>query len=193
MLSIRPRNWSKFQHYKDRRPPWIKLHRELLDNYDWHCLPTASKALVPMLWLLASEDKGGIIMGDEVEIAFRLRISVSELEEALISLKEGKFFEDASVTLSARLQLAPESRSESETETEQIRGRRKHAASAPDGARMLAKEDDPWEQRLKDYAPGKFWPSFWGPRPESGRCRAPKEMLNGFAPPDVAKQSVRRM
>lgn len=24
------RNWEQFQHYKDRNPPWIKLHFALL-------------------------------------------------------------------------------------------------------------------------------------------------------------------
>ena len=28
-------NWDKFQHYKDRRPVWIKLHLDLLDNDDY--------------------------------------------------------------------------------------------------------------------------------------------------------------
>jgi len=27
---LRVKNWGKFQHYKDRNPPWIKLHRGLL-------------------------------------------------------------------------------------------------------------------------------------------------------------------
>ena len=30
------RNWSDFQHYKDRSPPWIRLHRDLLDNYEFN-------------------------------------------------------------------------------------------------------------------------------------------------------------
>jgi hypothetical protein len=29
---LRVKNWSEFQHYKDRNPPWIKLHRTLLDH-----------------------------------------------------------------------------------------------------------------------------------------------------------------
>ena len=26
------KNWWKFQHYKDRRPSWIKLYEEILDD-----------------------------------------------------------------------------------------------------------------------------------------------------------------
>ena len=53
------KNWAEFQHYKDRSPPWIKLHKELLDDRQYQSLPLASRALAPMLWLLASETKDG--------------------------------------------------------------------------------------------------------------------------------------
>ena len=49
------RNWSEFQHYKDRSPPWIKLHRDLLRDYEFSCLQDASKLLLIELWLLASQ------------------------------------------------------------------------------------------------------------------------------------------
>ena len=41
MRRLRIKNWAEFQHYRTRRPPWIKLHRGLLDDYAWHCLPEA--------------------------------------------------------------------------------------------------------------------------------------------------------
>ena len=50
----------------------------------------------------------------------------------------------------------------------------------PNGHGLFAERplpEDPWPQRLKGYAPGKFWASTWGPRPESGQCFAPKELL----------------
>jgi hypothetical protein len=49
------KNWEKFQHYKDRNPPWIKLHRDLLRDYEFTCLQDASKLLLMLLWLLASQ------------------------------------------------------------------------------------------------------------------------------------------
>ena len=54
-MILRVKGWARFQHYKHRRPPWIRLYRELLDDVTWHRLPVASRALAPMLWLLASE------------------------------------------------------------------------------------------------------------------------------------------
>lgn len=48
------RNWDKFQHYKHRNPPWIKLHNDMLRNYEYLCLQDASKLLLTHLWMLAS-------------------------------------------------------------------------------------------------------------------------------------------
>ena len=28
-------NWDRFQHYKDRDPPWVKLYRDLLTSESW--------------------------------------------------------------------------------------------------------------------------------------------------------------
>lgn len=47
-------NWDQFQHYKDRNPPWIKLHSQLLENYDFTCLPDCSKSHLLGIWMLAS-------------------------------------------------------------------------------------------------------------------------------------------
>jgi hypothetical protein len=47
-------NWDEFQHYKDRSPPWIKLHNQLLEDYEFECMPDASKAHLLCIWLLAS-------------------------------------------------------------------------------------------------------------------------------------------
>lgn len=89
---IAPKNWAEFQHYKDRSPSWIKLHKSILDNYEYQCLPIASKALAPMLWLLASEYDDGKIPADLNRIAFRIRISVADLQDALSHLITSGFF-----------------------------------------------------------------------------------------------------
>jgi len=52
------RNWSKYQHYKDRNPPWIKLHFELLASEDWVTLSDASRVLAIASMLLASRNDG---------------------------------------------------------------------------------------------------------------------------------------
>ena len=55
MQTLSIKNWEKFQHYKDRNPPSIKLNRDLLRDYEFACLQDASKLLLIELWLLASQ------------------------------------------------------------------------------------------------------------------------------------------
>lgn len=121
-MKLAPKNWTEFQHYKDRNPPWIRLHRRLLDDRDFQRLPIASKALAPMLWLLASEAKDGVFEGSVEELAFRLRCREKDVEDGLKPLIDKGFFvpvHDASSVLADSEQVAPESCSETETETEQ--------------------------------------------------------------------------
>ncbi|UZE51888.1 HNH endonuclease [Rhodopseudomonas sp. P2A-2r] len=92
-MQLTPKNWKSFQHYKDRSPMWIKLHRGLLDNPDYFRLsPDAGKAL-PLLWLLASEKDG--ILPDVPDVAFRLRISEELAGTILAEMVTRKFFVDA--------------------------------------------------------------------------------------------------
>lgn len=115
---LRPKNWGNFQHYKNRRPPWIKLHRALLDDRKFARLPLASKALAPLLWLLASEQQDGIFDGSTEELTFRLRLSAEEIEEGKSALISAGFFVHASKSLASRLQRAtPEGEGESEVES----------------------------------------------------------------------------
>ena len=116
-MKLIPKNWLVFQHYKDRSPPWIKLHRDLLNNRDFITLPLASKALAPLLWLLASEHKNGVFDATTEELAFRLRMSEKEVEAGIKPLIQKGFFLDASTMLAPRLQDAiPERETETETE-----------------------------------------------------------------------------
>jgi len=117
-MLLQPRNWAKFQHYKDRCPPWIKLHRDLLNDREFMCLPLASKALAPLLWLLASESKDGSFDASVDELVFRLRVSSSDVQQGLKPLIDKGFFVLASGVLADCLQVAiPETEREKETET----------------------------------------------------------------------------
>jgi DNA-binding MarR family transcriptional regulator len=91
-MILTPKNWKSFQHYKDRAPAWIKLHKGLLDDFTYARLPLASRALAPMLWLLASEYEDGGITASLEEIAFRLHISEADLSSALNPLIDAGFF-----------------------------------------------------------------------------------------------------
>lgn len=53
-IYLRIRQWDEFQHYKDRDPPWIKLHRKLLTSQTWVSSDDASRVLAIALMLLAA-------------------------------------------------------------------------------------------------------------------------------------------
>lgn len=57
---LKAKNWEQFQHYSKRNPPWIKLHRALLDDYAFCSLPDVSKGHLILLWLYASQHNGKI-------------------------------------------------------------------------------------------------------------------------------------
>lgn len=71
---MRIKNWKRFQHFKDRKPPWIKLYRDLLDDIEWHELNGDTAKVLVMVWLIASETDEGQLP-DIKELAFRLRLS----------------------------------------------------------------------------------------------------------------------
>lgn len=81
---MRIKNWDRFQHFKDRKPIWIKLYRDLLDDLNWHELdPKLAKTLV-MIWLIASEDCGQL---PEIKsLAFRLRMSEKDTKDIVTKL-----------------------------------------------------------------------------------------------------------
>jgi len=81
---MRIKNWDRFQHFKDRKPIWIKLYRDLLDDLNWHNLdPKLAKALV-MIWLIASEERGQL---PEIKsLAFRLRMSEKDTKDVVTKL-----------------------------------------------------------------------------------------------------------
>ena len=113
------KNWSKFQHFKDRRPPWVKLYRDLLDDPDWHELDAEAAKILVSLWLLASEDEDQEgKLPDAKRIAFRLRIPVNKVNQALTKLEHWLYHSDINA-ISERYQLdAPETETETETYTE---------------------------------------------------------------------------
>ncbi len=51
---FRIRNFERFQHYKDRNPPWIKLYGALWRDRAFFRLPDAAKAHLIGLFALAA-------------------------------------------------------------------------------------------------------------------------------------------
>ena len=139
-MLLQPKNWAVFQHYKDRCPPWIKLHRDLLNDRVFMRLPIASKAIAPMLWLLASESKDGVFDGSLDELVFRLHITEKEYQAGVKPLIDNDFFTVVSGVLAERLQDAiPETETEAERET---KGEKKATNVAPpEGVSIIVWQD----------------------------------------------------
>ena len=114
--NMRIKNWNKFQHFKDRRPPWVKLYRDILDDVEWFELDaTSSKALV-MFWLIASEYDGEL--PDAKTLAFRLRTTESAIKTICSKLNHWLEQDDIVMTSDGYQVVIPETERETETYTE---------------------------------------------------------------------------
>jgi hypothetical protein len=94
---LRVTDYERHQHYRNRRPPWIKLHAAMVDDYRFARLPDASKAHLMLLWVLASKYDNRIPY-DLGWIKGQLGATSSVDVEALISLGFLELLDDASET-----------------------------------------------------------------------------------------------
>ena len=155
-MSLTPKNWSSFQHYKDRSPAWIKLHRGLLDDFEFSRLPVASRALAPLLWLLASESDDGEISGSIEEIAFRVRMIETDLREAIKPLIESGFFiDDSSLLAECKHEAIPEREEEEQEKTEEKDTSLRSVATTK-GVFPREKQTDDWPPDHRQ----QFWDAY---------------------------------
>lgn len=105
---------QRWQHYKDRCPPWIKLHRDVFNDYKFAQLSDAAKGHLMLIWLLASQIDNKVPY-DHKWIAQKIgaanKIDLDELQRAGFII----MLQDDSTMLAERKQNAL---AETETETE---------------------------------------------------------------------------
>lgn len=106
MEFIRIKDWDKLQHYKDRNPPWIKLHTCLLFDYKFTRLQDDSKLLLMLLWMLASRLSNEIPC-DLSWIRNQLNIKKVELQP-LIESDFIEVYQNDSITIATCKQDAPQ-------------------------------------------------------------------------------------
>ena len=82
---LRVRKLSEYQHYKDRLPPWIKIHQVILEDYEFGRLPDSTKWHAVGLVLLASR-LDNKIPADAEWIAGKISSSETVDLEALIEM-----------------------------------------------------------------------------------------------------------
>lgn len=112
-MKYRVRNWHQFQHYKDRNPPWIKLHFSLLSSPDWVMLDDASRVLAIACMLIASRNDGEID-GSANGLAYLKRVAYLNKQPTLKPLIECGFLECASGMLADASALQANARPETE-------------------------------------------------------------------------------
>ena len=117
--------WEKWQTYRTDRgqPPWIKIYRDLLRNWEWMCLTDCQRGQLVAIWLLAG-DRGGVIPASS-EVVQRM-CSMTDPIDLNLFIELGFIDQpdkplDASVTpygCQRDATVTNQSRLETETETE---------------------------------------------------------------------------
>jgi hypothetical protein len=116
--------WTRYQHYKTRRPPWIKFYVELVDDVqnklNDHPVPT--RYLFDRLLLLAAKYDNAIPNDPEL-IAKLLRMDPEDCREGIEQLVKGRWLQEKktkrTASKQARRTLGPEVEVEVEVETPQ--------------------------------------------------------------------------
>jgi hypothetical protein len=121
------KNWERFQHYKDRRPPWIKYHVELLDDHELQLLTPETRLTYSLLLLVAARTDNNI-PSDLEYISRQTALPATLLAGAVETLMNKGFLisserkRAASTVLARRKQSAMPRREEKRREEEQDQG-----------------------------------------------------------------------
>jgi len=154
-LTFSVKNFERFQHYKDRSPPWIKLYNELLDDYSFGLLPDASKLHLVAIWLLASRSNNRI-PHDPNWIAKR----ISATEKVDLELLRTSGFIEVQGAGAALAACKPDADPERESETE-ADGEEEDSSGPPD-APTSNHDSSPRIAGRKNYTPEfeAFWHAY---------------------------------
>lgn len=150
MGHLRVKNFEKYQHYKDRRPPWIKLYIELLEHHGFATLPDAAKWHLIAIWLLASRYENRV-PNDAVWIAGQIGAASPVDLSPLIS---GGFLEhydgDSIVLATCAVSATSETERETEKDASAVAAGPAERTTDPAPARRRRKPSGD-HQRLIDY------------------------------------------
>jgi hypothetical protein len=91
-------NWKQFQHYNDRSPPWIKLHRSMLTSRTWVSASDSERVLAVACMLIAA-DTDNKIPADAVYLKRVAYLNAEPDFDALIRLQFIEFIDDDSTSL----------------------------------------------------------------------------------------------
>ena len=106
--------WKDYQHYKDRNPPWIKLHYEMLQSLTWVAMDDASRVLAIACMLIASRHDGRV----PKEPAYVQRVAFLNKPPNFKPLINNGFLVDASIMQADASVMHTNAIPETEAETE---------------------------------------------------------------------------
>lgn len=85
-------NWWKYQHYKERRPVWVKLHVTYLeDKKPW----PAEQRLIALLLMIVAANKDNRFTSNATWLAEELGLPVAAVRRSVTALLEDGFLRDA--------------------------------------------------------------------------------------------------
>lgn len=154
-MTLRVKNWEKFQHYKDRpdvkRVVWIKLHVDLVNDYAFGLLDDHLALVLILLWTVAVRDDGAIDSDpDHLSFLIRRKVTVDDLR---LLVRAGFLIDEDSSLGDSRVSLenSRDSLENSRVSLEQIRGEeireeeiREEHVRAPHARATYPKEFESW-------------------------------------------------
>lgn len=189
------KNWTEFQHYRDRCPPWIKLYNTLLDNYEFIELPETARGHLVMLWLVASRHVGRIPYDLKYlarAIHAKSRIDIPRLVEAgFLSIVE----QDASTAAEQNASTGLAECAQNASPHAYPPAHERESTSTAEQTPLPAREPSPAEAALNSQC-GEHYPAvarFLDERPPARRAEWAADLLRlmgpatGNLPEDLAR------
>jgi hypothetical protein len=153
--------WDKFQHYKDRDPPWIKLYRDLFTSESW-VLGTDTSRLVQLasLLLAARYQNATPYQWTLVRKVANLDCTEKQFNEAVAHLVSTKFLEIQQVAVAGEASAQSASKllatCTSETEGEKRREETEKIKSARARPAKRCPEEFQLDEELRTWAAEHF-------------------------------------
>lgn len=140
---IRVRGWDKYQHYKDRNPPWIKLHQELLTSLTWTLADDASRVLMVAIMLLASRTENKVPANPDYLKRVAYLHQAPDLSQ-LVHLEFIEIIDDSGQVVTDASKALASARPETEEETETYKPEKQKPSRAKARAELT-------DVRYKDF------------------------------------------
>jgi hypothetical protein len=174
-MTYRVKNWGKYQHYKKRCPPWIKLHYETLTSSDWVMLDDSSRVLAIACMLVASRHDGHV----PADPGYIKRVAYLNQDPDFKPLISCGFLEPCKQMLADDSAAQAKCPSETESETE---GETEGEARARDRSKEEEKGSVVLDEMSQEFDADLFRDMKLNPIPSFPGCPVTTEPREEYAP-----------